>query len=60
MNVLHFLLANWDSVLVVIAAIVVVIVLVKRGETAFLKEILFRLVTKAGRTLHGVRGLKCS
>jgi hypothetical protein len=56
MNLLRFLLTNWDSVLVVIAAIVVVIVLVKRGETAFLKDILFRFVTKAEQEFGGGTG----
>lgn len=47
MNILNFLLMNWDSVLFVLAVIVIVIVLICRGETAILKEILFRLVTEA-------------
>jgi hypothetical protein len=37
----------WDSVLIVVAAAIAVVVLFKRGEVSFLKEILFRLVTKA-------------
>lgn len=47
MNVLAFLAANWDSVLVVIAFLAVVVVLIKRGETKILKQILFNLVTQA-------------
>lgn len=47
MNIINFLLANWDSVLVVAAFVVVVIVLIKRGETKILKQILFNLVTQA-------------
>lgn len=47
MNVLTFLAKNWDSVLVVIAFLALVVVLIKRGETKILKQILFNLVTQA-------------
>lgn len=47
MNVLTFLAKNWDSVLVVVAFLAVVVVLIKRGETKILKQILFSLVTQA-------------
>jgi len=47
MNVLQFIARNWDSLLVVVAFIVFIVVLVKRGETKVLKQILFNLVTQA-------------
>lgn len=47
MNIFQFLTANWDSVLVVIGFIVILVVLIKRGETKILKQILFNLVTQA-------------
>lgn len=47
MNVLAFLAKNWDSVLVVVTFLAVVVVLIKRGETKILKQILFNLVTQA-------------
>ena len=47
MNVLTFLAKNGDSVLVVVAFLAVVVVLIKRGETKILKQILFNLVTQA-------------
>lgn len=47
MNVINFLIANWDSVLVVVAFLVLIVVLIKRGETKVLKKILFNLVTQA-------------
>lgn len=47
MNVLTFFAKNWDSVLVVVAFLAVVVVLIKRGETKILKQILFNLVTQA-------------
>ena len=47
MNVLTFLAKNWDSVLVVVAFLALVVVLIKRGVTKILKQILFNLVTQA-------------
>lgn len=47
MNIIQFLAANWDSVLVVLAFLVLIVVLIKRGETKILKQILFNLVTQA-------------
>ena len=47
MNVLTFLAKNWDSVLVVVAFLALVVVLIKRGETKIMKQILFNLVTQA-------------
>lgn len=47
MNVLTFLAKNWDSVLVIVAFLAVVVVLIKRGETKILKQIIFNLVTQA-------------
>lgn len=47
MNVLTFLAKNWDSVIVVVAFLALVVVLIKRGETKILKQILFNLVTQA-------------
>ncbi|MDF1494069.1 hypothetical protein [Caproiciproducens sp. CPB-2] len=56
MNIIKFLLLNWDSVLVVLAFIVFVIVLIKRGETKILKQILFNLVTQAEKQFGGGTG----
>lgn len=47
MNVLTFLAKNWDSVLVIVTFLALVVVLIKRGETKILKQILFNLVTQA-------------
>lgn len=47
MNVLTFLAKNWDSVLVVVTFLALVVALIKRGETKILKQILFNLVTQA-------------
>ena len=47
MSIIQFLAANWDSVLVALAFLVLVVVLIKRGQTKILKKILFNLVTQA-------------
>lgn len=51
MEIIKFLIANWDSVLVVVGFLALVAVLIKRGETKILKNILFKLVTQAEREL---------
>lgn len=56
MNILEFLLANWDSVLVVLAFLVLIVVLIRRGETKVLKNILFSLVTQAEKQFGGGTG----
>lgn len=56
MNILAFLAANWDSVLVVLAFLVVIVVLIKRGETKILEIILFNLVTQAEKQFGGGTG----
>ena len=47
MNVWNFLFQNWDSILVATILIIGILILVKRGETKILKQILFGLVTQA-------------
>lgn len=42
-----FIVANWDSVLVVVLFILFLLVLIKRGATRQVNEILFYLVTEA-------------
>lgn len=47
MNILKFALQNWDSLLVVVGFLALIVVLIKRGETKVLKKILFNLVAQA-------------
>ena len=56
MKILAFLLANWDSVLVVLAFLALIVVLIKRGETKVLNKVLFSLVTQAERKFGGGTG----
>ncbi len=56
MKIIAFLAENWDSVLVVLAFLALIVVLIKRGETAVLNKILFSLVTKAEREFGGGTG----
>lgn len=47
MAIVDFFVNYWDSILIVIGFIILVLVLIKRGEMVILKQILFNLVTKA-------------
>lgn len=51
-----FIIANWDSVLVVIAFVVFILILIRRGATKQVNEILFYLVTEAESTFGGGTG----
>ncbi len=42
-----FIIANWDSILVVILFVLFLLVLIRRGATKQVKQILFYLVTEA-------------
>lgn len=56
MGVLDFVLKNWDSVLVVLAVVAVVIVLICRKEYALLDRIILVLVTEAEKQFGGGTG----
>ncbi len=56
MDVLNFLLQNWDSVLVVVLLIAVIIVLIAKRQYAILDKIIFSLVTEAEKKFGGGTG----
>ena len=56
MKIFQFLLTNWDSVLVVLAFLALIVVLIKRGETKVLNKVLFGLVTQAEKQFGGGTG----
>lgn len=56
MNILNFLLQNWDSVLVVIAAVAGVIVLIAKKQYTVLDKIILTLVTEAEKKYGGGTG----
>jgi hypothetical protein len=43
----NFIVQYWDSILVVVLFIVACIILVRKGSTAYVKQMLFYLVTRA-------------
>lgn len=47
MNLINFIMNNWDSMLIIVGMLVIIILGIKRGETTILRQILFSLVTKA-------------
>lgn len=56
MNILNFLLANWDSVIVVIAFIALLVFLILKGEKSVVYKILYTFVTEAERQYGGGTG----
>jgi hypothetical protein len=56
MTILEFLLANWDSALIVLAALALIAALIARKEYALLDKMLFALVTWAEREFGGGTG----
>ena len=53
MDILNFLLAHWDSVLVVLLFVAVLIILIAKKQYAILDKIVFSLVTEAERKYGG-------
>ncbi|MCM1059688.1 MAG: hypothetical protein NC452_05285 [Eubacterium sp.] len=47
MAIIKFILANWDSIILVIAVIVALILLYKHGRVGVVKKVLFSLVSRA-------------
>ncbi|MDR3091453.1 MAG: hypothetical protein LBU36_04540 [Clostridiales bacterium] len=58
MNILNFLLTNWDSVLVIVAAGAGVVALIARKQYAILDKIVFSLVTEAEKKYGGTGAAK--
>lgn len=56
MGILNFLLQNWDSVLVVVIVLTVIIFLIAKKEYKILDRIIFALVTEAERKYGGGTG----
>lgn len=56
MNIINFLVANWDSVLVVVIVAAVVVFLIVKKQWAVLDKMLFALVTWAEREYGGGTG----
>lgn len=56
MNILNFLLVNWDSVLVVLAFVALLVFLIRKGEKSVVYKILYNLVTEAEKLYGGGTG----
>ena len=56
MDILNFLLVNWDSVLVVLLFVAVLIILIAKKQYAILDKIVFSLVTEAEKKYGGGTG----
>lgn len=47
MNIINFLLANWDSIILIVAFFVLIIFLIARGKKTVVFKMLYALVTEA-------------
>ncbi len=56
MAILQFLAANWDSVLILLIAVAVIILLIVKKQWGLLDKMLFALVTWAEREYGGGTG----
>jgi hypothetical protein len=56
MAVIAFIASNWDSVLIVVAAVAIVIFLIAKKQYAILDKILFAFVTEAEKLYGGGTG----
>ena len=54
---INFIIANWDSVLVVVLFILFLLILIKKGATTQVNEILFYLVIEAEAQFGGGTGV---
>lgn len=57
MAVLHFLLKYWDSIVLVVVVVGIILYLIKTGQTKILKKIAIRLVTEAEGELGNGTGI---
>lgn len=59
MNLINFLITNWDSVLIIIAVITLLVFLIIRGNKQVVYKILYSLVTEAEKQYgNGTGSLK--
>lgn len=56
MNVLNFIIANWDFILLIIAAVAAVVVFAFKGNKSVIMKMLYALVTEAEKELGSGTG----
>ena len=56
MNVINFIIENWDFILLIIAAVVCVVLVVFKGNKSVIMRMLFALVTEAEKEYGGGTG----
>ena len=56
MNVVNFIIANWDFILLVVAAVAAVVFAVFKGNKSVVMKMLYALVTEAEKNLGGGTG----
>ncbi len=56
MNILNFVLSNWDSIIIVALFVALIVFLIARKQYAILDKIVFALVTEAEKQYGGGTG----
>ena len=56
MNVVNFIIANWDFILLIVAAVAAVVFAVFKGNKSVVMKMLYALVTEAEKNLGGGTG----
>lgn len=56
MNVLNFIITNWDFILLIVAAIAAVVVFAFKGNKSVIMRMLYALVTEAEKEFGGGTG----
>ena len=56
MNVINFILANWDFILLIVAAVAAVIYAIFKGNKSVVMKMLYALVTEAEKEMGGGTG----
>ena len=56
MNVINFILANWDFILLIVAAVAAIIYAIFKGNKSVVMKMLYALVTEAEKNMGGGTG----
>lgn len=56
MNVINFILANWDFILLIVAAVAAIVFAIFKGNKSVVMKMLYALVTEAEKEMGGGTG----
>lgn len=56
MNVINFILANWDFILLIVAAVAAIVFAIFKGNKSVVMKMLYAMVTEAEKNMGGGTG----